>query len=45
MKYLGDGFADIILESSYYGITPGQACVIYDGDRVLGGGWIMREDC
>ena len=45
MKYLGDGFADIILESSYYGITPGQACVMYDGDRVLGGGWIMREDC
>jgi tRNA-specific 2-thiouridylase len=45
MKYLGDGFADITLESSYYGITPGQACVMYDGDRVLGGGWIMREDC
>jgi tRNA-specific 2-thiouridylase len=21
-------------------ITKGQACVIYDGDRVLGGGWI-----
>ncbi len=45
MKYLGNGFADITLESSYYGITPGQACVMYDGDRVLGGGWIMREDC
>ena len=24
-------------------ITPGQACVIYDGDRVLGGGWIIRD--
>ena len=23
-------------------ITPGQACVIYDGSRVLGGGWITR---
>lgn len=23
-------------------ITPGQACVIYDGTRVLGGGWITR---
>jgi tRNA-specific 2-thiouridylase len=44
VKYLGDGFADVALESSYYGITPGQACVMYDGDRVLGGGWIMRED-
>lgn len=24
------------------GVAPGQACVIYDGDRVLGGGWINR---
>jgi len=22
------------------GVAPGQACVVYDGDRVLGGGWI-----
>lgn len=22
------------------GIAPGQLCVVYDGDRVLGGGWI-----
>lgn len=26
------------------GVAPGQACVFYDGDRVLGGGWIVRED-
>jgi len=25
-----------------YGVAPGQACVAYDGDRVLGGGWIKR---
>ena len=24
-------------------ITPGQACVIYDKTRMLGGGWILRE--
>ncbi|MDN3031226.1 MAG: hypothetical protein QMO91_08040, partial [Candidatus Tisiphia sp.] len=24
-------------------VTPGQACVIYDNARVLGGGWITRE--
>jgi tRNA-specific 2-thiouridylase len=23
-----------------YGVAPGQAAVLYDGDRVLGGGWI-----
>ena len=30
----------ITLEQPEKAITPGQACVIYDGDRVLGGGWI-----
>ena len=24
------------------GIAPGQACVFYDGERVLGGGWIAQ---
>lgn len=24
-------------------ITPGQACVFYDGQRLLGGGWITKE--
>lgn len=27
-------------DSSEYGVAPGQAAVLYDGDRVLGGGWI-----
>jgi tRNA-specific 2-thiouridylase len=25
-----------------YGVSPGQAAVLYAGDRVLGGGWIER---
>lgn len=33
--------ADIELLAPYEGIAPGQACVVYDGDRVLGGGWIV----
>jgi tRNA-specific 2-thiouridylase len=24
-------------------VTPGQACVLYDGTRVLGGGWITTQ--
>jgi tRNA-specific 2-thiouridylase len=25
-------------------VAPGQACVFYAGDRVLGGGWIARAE-
>ena len=32
--------ATIELADAYQGIAPGQACVVYDGERVLGGGWI-----
>ncbi|MFN5760357.1 MAG: aminomethyltransferase beta-barrel domain-containing protein, partial [Sphingomonadaceae bacterium] len=23
-----------------YGVAPGQAAVLYDGERIIGGGWI-----
>jgi len=36
--------ADVILDEPQAGVAPGQACVMYQGDRVLGGGWIMREE-
>ena len=40
----GDGgLANITLLEPHEGIAPGQACVMYDGDRVLGGGWISTE--
>lgn len=29
------------LESPQYFVSPGQACVVYDGDRLLGGGTII----
>jgi tRNA-specific 2-thiouridylase len=27
-----------------YGVAPGQAAVAYDGDRLLGGGWIAETE-
>jgi tRNA-specific 2-thiouridylase len=30
----------VTFEEPQYAIAPGQAVVLYDGDRVLGGGWI-----
>ena len=38
----GGGEAE--LETPIDGVAPGQACVFYDGERVLGGGWIRREN-
>jgi tRNA-specific 2-thiouridylase len=32
--------ASVFLEKTATGIAKGQACVFYDGDKVLGGGWI-----
>ena len=32
------------LEEAEAGVAPGQACVFYDGDLVLGGGWISRAN-
>jgi tRNA-specific 2-thiouridylase len=39
------GSADILLDAPEEAVAPGQACVFYEGDRVLGGGWISREVC
>ncbi len=33
---------EVMLDEPAFGAAPGQACVFYDGDRVLGGGWIGR---
>ncbi len=32
--------AQIHLDNPHYGISAGQAAVCYEGDRVIGGGWI-----
>ena len=41
---LGGDRAAVRLEEPAEGVSPGQAAVIYDGSRVLGGGWIERPD-
>jgi tRNA-specific 2-thiouridylase len=37
-----DNRAVVKLLAPQKAVAPGQACVIYDGSRVLGGGWIVR---
>jgi tRNA-specific 2-thiouridylase len=34
----------VILETPERGVAPGQACVVYQGERVLGGGFIARTE-
>ena len=34
--------ARIVFDEPQRAITPGQATIFYDGDEVVGGGWIMR---
>ncbi len=38
-----DGGGTVELAAPEYGVAPGQAAVFYDGARLLGGGWIVRE--
>ncbi|UYY56923.1 tRNA 2-thiouridine(34) synthase MnmA [Sphingomonas sp. S2-65] len=34
----------VVFELPEYGVAPGQAAVLYAGDRVLGGGWIQQTE-
>ena len=44
--YLDKTNAEVNLQEKESGISPGQACVFYSknelGDKVLGGGWIVK---
>jgi tRNA-specific 2-thiouridylase len=39
----GPNLAEVQFESPEYGVANGQACVFFEGTRVLGGGWITAE--
>jgi len=39
-----DDEAEVVLDEAQAGVAPGQACVFHAGERVLGGGWIKRDD-
>ncbi|MCH2038986.1 MAG: tRNA 2-thiouridine(34) synthase MnmA [Rickettsiales bacterium] len=38
------GITVVELHAPQRAVTPGQACVMYDDNRVLGGGWIIRDN-
>lgn len=38
-----DGRAQVVLHNPQEAVTPGQACVVYQATRMLGGGWIVRD--
>ncbi len=39
-EVLSGGRLQVTFDQPRHGVAPGQAVVCYDGDRVLGGGWI-----
>jgi tRNA-specific 2-thiouridylase len=40
VRSMGDDRAEVIFDAPQIAITPGQAALFYDGDFVVGGGWI-----
>lgn len=43
VEALPGGRARVRLDIPQRAVTPGQAAVFYDGDRLAGGGWIVRQ--
>jgi tRNA-specific 2-thiouridylase len=43
VKFLDARRAEVTLLNPEGAVSPGQACVAYDGERMLGGGWITNH--
>jgi tRNA-specific 2-thiouridylase len=43
-ELLAENRLRVVFDEPRHGVAPGQAVVLYDGDRVLGGGWIESMD-
>jgi tRNA-specific 2-thiouridylase len=41
---LAGGHATVDLDGAQFGVAPGQACVVYQGDRLIAGGWIRSAE-
>lgn len=41
-RITGEQTFEVVFDEPQSAVTPGQAVVLYDGDVVLGGGWICR---
>lgn len=42
VRIVGEGLVEVRFDEPQRAITPGQGAVIYDDQRLLGGGWIVR---
>ena len=44
IHFLANGMAEVNLLNDFYGVAPGQGCCIYNKTRVMGGGFICKQD-
>ena len=43
ISQIGDDKIEVLFDEGVSAIAPGQAAVFYEGDDVIGGGWIMKS--